>query len=261
MTSTFKITVISILILGILYSCHKGPKVITPTTKKQYKNKSQTTSSENNTSPNARPSFSDNLHTVIVKEILPASRYVYLKVTEGNEEFWIATRKQKVGIGETYYYKGGLLKTNFESKEHKRMFDKIYLVTRLVGTNHATANSQTKIQNKEDGHQHTVTENPSKKIEIAGSIKIAELVKNQKKYDGKVIQISGKCVKINPNIMGRNWIHLKDGSKDNYDLVVTSNVFIKEGTIVTIKAKVTLHKDFGAGYKYDLILEEGTLVR
>lgn len=261
MTSTFKTALFSILILGFMHSCNKAPKVILPTSKSEQVTKKQPVNSTNEQSQHSATSFNDDLHTVIIKEILPASRYVYLKVTEGNEEFWIATRKQKVGIGETYYYKGGLLKTNFESKEHKRMFDKIYLVTRLVGTNHATANSQTKIQNKEGGHQHPFTENPSKKIEIAGSIKIAELVKNQKKYEGKVIQISGKCVKINPNIMGRNWIHLKDGSKDNYDLVVTSNVFIKEGTIVTIKAKVTLHKDFGAGYKYDLILEEGTLVR
>ena len=28
----------------------------------------------------------------------------------------------------------------------------------------------------------------------------------------KTIQISGKCSKTNPNIMGRNWIHIKDGS-------------------------------------------------
>lgn len=61
--------------------------------------------------------------------------------------------------------------------------------------------------------------------------------------------------------MNRNWIHLKDGSKDDYDLVVTSDVFVPEGTALTLKAMVTLNKDFGAGYKYDLILENGTIVK
>ena len=60
--------------------------------------------------------------------------------------------------------------------------------------------------------------------------------------------------------MKRNWIHLQDGSKDDFDLVVTSNAFVPEGTIVTIKAKVVLNKDFGAGYRYDLILEDGIVV-
>jgi hypothetical protein len=60
--------------------------------------------------------------------------------------------------------------------------------------------------------------------------------------------------------MDRNWIHIKDGSKDDYDLVITSDVFVPEGSVVTMKAQVSLNKDFGAGYKYDLILENGILV-
>ena len=61
--------------------------------------------------------------------------------------------------------------------------------------------------------------------------------------------------------MGRNWIHIKDGSKDDYDLVITSNTFVQEGSMITMKATVTLNKDFGAGYKYDLILENGIIVQ
>ena len=30
--------------------------------------------------------------------------------------------------------------------------------------------------------------------------------------------------------------------------------------MITIKATVTLNKDFGAGYKYDLILENGIII-
>jgi hypothetical protein len=53
--------------------------------------------------------------------------------------------------------------------------------------------------------------------------------------------------------MNRNWIHLKDGSMDDYDLVVTSNEDVPVGSKVTIQADVVLNKDFGAGYKYELI--------
>ena len=68
------------------------------------------------------------------------------------------------------------------------------------------------------------------------------------------------CVKINPNIMERNWIHLQDGSKNDFDLVITSNTFVPEGKIITIRALVSINRDFGAGYQYDLILENGTII-
>ena len=60
--------------------------------------------------------------------------------------------------------------------------------------------------------------------------------------------------------MDRNWIHLKDGSKDNYDFVVTSDIAIPVGHTITFKGKLILNKDFGAGYKYDIILVDGVLV-
>ncbi len=61
--------------------------------------------------------------------------------------------------------------------------------------------------------------------------------------------------------MSRNWIHLQDGSKDDFDMVITTNTFVPEGKQITIRAVVSLNRDFGAGYKYDLILENGTLVQ
>jgi hypothetical protein len=103
-------------------------------------------------------------------------------------------------------------------------------------------------------------EDPERNIEQKGSIRIAELIENVKKYEGKTIQVSGECVKINPGIMDRNWIHIKDGSRDDYDLVITSDTYVPEGTLITMKATVSLNKDFGAGYTYDLILENGVLV-
>ncbi|MCF6214374.1 MAG: hypothetical protein L3J45_10165 [Flavobacteriaceae bacterium] len=213
-------------------------------------------------------SFKDDLHTVKVNEILKTDKYLYINVTEKGvvDPFWIATRIMDIAIGETYFYKGGLLKTNFESKEYNRVFKKIYLISsNLVLANHA---SNPGLKNKvKPSAKNTVTKKvvakskrPQKNIVVKGSIKISELVKNIKKYAGKTVQISGTCTKINAGIMNRNWIHLKDGSKDDYDLVVTSNEFVKEGTVITIKAVVTLNKDFGAGYKYDIILEEGTII-
>ena len=248
-----------------LLSCNNGPKVIQSSTEQEQLQKSGifTPNPSTQVVTSTDQSFSNELHTISVNEVLPATRYVYLNVSEGSSKFWIATRKQEVKKGETYYYRGGLLKTDFESKEYNKVFDTIYLISNLVSQDHSrhTDNLNTSVQKsdpiaqKEDIPTHT-----DKIVEHKGSLTIAELIKDPKKYEGHTIQLSGTCVKVNPGIMDRNWIHLQDGSKDDYDLVITSNTFVPEGSNITIRATVVLNKDFGAGYKYDLILENGTLV-
>ena len=258
-----KLALVATIVLIILSSCNKGPKVIQSSNSIENSDESKGIFYEVESKPlKSKQTVNSDMHMVVVMEVLKTTKYVYLKVKENEEQFWIAARKQDVNIGETYFYKGGLLKTNFESKEHNKVFDKIYLVTSLVQSNHGSNTSNGSLSAQ--GSVENINEASSTKEEIksnqSGSIKISELVKNYKEYEGKTVQISGKCVKINPNIMGINWIHIKDGSKDDYDLVITSNTFVQEGSLITMKATVTLDKDFGAGYKYDLILENGTIV-
>lgn len=77
-----------------------------------------------------------DLHQVKILETLPTEKYVYLKVSENDREFWIATRAGEFKKGSTYYYREALLKTSFKSEEHNRVFDSIYLVTQLVTQDH-----------------------------------------------------------------------------------------------------------------------------
>ncbi len=248
----------------IIVSCNNDPKVISSESSKNPEKESgvfsDKPSPETNTASNQ--SLNNEMHQVKVLDILETTKYVYLKVEENDKQFWIATLKQKIDIGGTYFYKGGLLKTNFESKEHNKTFEKIYLVTSLVQSNHGNENRNKNIKSQDNQQKDKVNSatNTLNNNQKTGSIKIAELVANLNKYKGKTVQLSGICVKINPNIMGRNWIHLKDGSKDDYDLVITSDTFVKEGSEITIKATVSLNKDFGAGYKYELILENGVIL-
>ena len=255
-----KLQVLIAMILVVANSCNNGPGKNDSTPEYQKIEKSSENFSKHLHTPsdlNTSQSPSNELHTVVVKEILTASRYLYLHVKEGEEQFWIAVRKTEIKIGGMYYYKKALLKTNFESKENNKVFEKIYLVTSLVPANHG--NEQGSLEDINISDVKTV-EKFEKITQQKGSIMISELVSNPKKFEGQIIQISGKCVKVNAGIMNRNWIHVKDGSQDDYDLVITSDIFVPEGTNITMKALVSINKDFGAGYKYDLILENGVLV-
>ena len=258
-TSSLFLSFFSIL---ITIACSEKPKVITANKPDTQDSKSpivfydqEKESDPQVKTPHSSQNGTSKVHTVVVEEVLPTSKYVYLLVKEGEEEFWIATSKMDVSVGETVFYERGILKTNFESKEYNRIFKKLYLVSSVI---------KTKL-NLPDSFSNLGTESSesteSTPIIREGSIKIVDLVKNIKDYEGKTVQLSGKCSKLNTNIMGRNWIHLKDGSMDDYDLVITSDMAIPKGHVVTMQAKVTLKKDFGSGYFYDIILEDGTLVK
>jgi hypothetical protein len=269
MNQKIKNYVITAAILLSVTSCKNEPKVIAPTVESEESTKPSGVFS-NESSSESKVDFNNplakELHKVIVNEVLPTQKYVYLNVNEGDKQFWIATGKVSVKVGETYFYRGGLLKKNFESKEYNRIFETVYLVTSLVPEKHGNNQGSVDVSDYRETNNNyppkeVIPTHTEKIVEHKGSIKIAELVKDPKKYEGKTVQLSGVCTKINAGIMDRNWIHIKDGSKDDFDLVVTSSIFVPEGSAITIKAIVILNKDFGAGYKYDLILEEGELVK
>lgn len=194
-------------------------------------------------------------HKVIVAEALHTDKYTYLRVKENEAEYWIAISKREVKIGSTGYYRGGLLKKNFQSKEFNRVFETVYLVGDFREEG-ATASSSSA-----GGIPPTTEalEAPKNVKPAPGAIKISELVANLPKYEGKVVKITGKCVKVNPMIMGRNWLHIQDGSGKDLDLTVTTTEMVPLGAIVTLEGTVSVNKDFGAGYRYDYILEAAVL--
>ncbi|MEO1010986.1 MAG: GW dipeptide domain-containing protein [Bacteroidota bacterium] len=251
MSIRLKYVVTILLIMVILGACNNRPKVIEPSVEEDQKTLESATKTQ--------------LHAVLVTEVLPASRYTYAKVREDDTEFWIATGKMEIKVEETYYYRGGLRRTDFESKEHNRIFDEIYLVSNLVSkaahTTVAKAGSRDRIDLAEEGvPKKDIPTHSEKGITHKGLVTIAELVRNPKMYEGHSVEISGTCTKVNTGIMGRNWLHLKDGSKDDYDLVVTSNAIVPAGTEISLRALVVLNRDFGAGYSYDVLLENGIVV-
>jgi hypothetical protein len=75
---------------------------------------------------------------------------------------------------------------------------------------------------------------------------------------GDEVAIRGRVVKYSPRIMGTNWIHLQDGTEGkngSNDLVITTDGVASVGDLVVVKGVVSADKDFGYGYKYDVMVE------
>jgi len=200
-----------------------------------------------------------NTHHVKVKDILQTSSYTYLFVTENSEEFWIAVRKLNAKVGDDVYYEKSLVMKDFKSKELDRVFETVLFVQDNTST--PTANIKVKMGAKK------MPQKVDKKVAgiqvsaPADGISIAELFKNREQYAGKKVKVSGQVVKVNNGIMGKNWIHIQDGTADtdNYDLTLTTQNKANMGDIISIEGTVYLKKEFGAGYSYDLIIEEAVI--
>ena len=93
-----------------------------------------------------------------------------------------------------------------------------------------------------------------------GGKTVAEVFAEKEALAGKPVTFRGKVVKTNPDIMGKNWLHLQDGTgnpmQNRHDLVVTTLDEPKEGEVVTIEGVLAANRDFGAGYKYEVIVED-----
>lgn len=194
---------------------------------------------------------------VKVTEVLQTTSYTYLNVTENDQDFWMAVTKMDAKVGDEFYYSGDLEMLDFESKELNRVFDKILFVDKISKTPITAAVQAEMPMNHQSGK--TTEQIKDIKVEVAeGGISIAELFENRDKYADKKVLVRGQVVKVNHNIMNRSWVHLQDGTANegNFDLTVTTQDVVEVGDIVTFEGKVSLNKDFGSGYSYEVIVEE-----
>jgi hypothetical protein len=95
-----------------------------------------------------------------------------------------------------------------------------------------------------------------------GCTKISNLLSNKQSLSGKVIRVKGVVTKFNPQIMGKNWVHIQDGSEfqGGFDLTITTDKSVSLGDTVTFEGKLALDKDFGYGYFYPVMIEDGKQV-
>lgn len=208
------------------------------------------------TEANANPTAA--VHRVNLLDTLAGSRYSYLKVKEGDKEFWLATLKSEYTLGEEYIFEQGIYKTDYYSTAFERTFDEIYLVSDLRP---AFSTPQKNALDQMFKPAQAAAEDKVEAITpMPGGISIKELIQNSERYINQEVLLSVKVVKINANIMDRHWLHLKDGSFDSFDLVATTQTAVPAGHTVNLKAVLHKDVDFGAGYSYDLILENAELI-
>ena len=103
------------------------------------------------------------------------------------------------------------------------------------------------------------------KAEGENGYTVEEIYNQAADLAGKKVKIRGKAVKISPAIMGKNWIHIQDGTgnpmSNSHDLVITTNDMAEKDSIILVEGILAKDKDFGAGYMYNVIVEEAVVTQ
>ena len=187
-----------------------------------------------------------------VSQRIDAGRYTYLELQAEKATIWAAIPSTEVKVGDVVEIRSPSAMENFQSPSLKRTFEIIYFGSGLVG----------------DKSTGAVTEkanpSPTPKIALpAGAVSIESVHAGVSTMAGKSVKVSGKVVKFNEAILGVNWIHIQDGSGNasagTHDLTITTDIQVAVGETIVVEGLVVQDKDFGAGYRYPVLLEKAKL--
>jgi len=222
-----------------------------------------------------------------VLETMDAAGYTYLKVATDSGEKWVAVNQTPVKVDEEITYLDGMVMQNFYSKALDRTFPEIIFSSGLLGKDAVAqsmpaageaADSFSSALSSEGGEPQQTLGNmmgsdkaivPFAEIKVEkapgdNSYTVAEIFDKAAELNGKTVVVRGKVMKVSPRIMGRNWIHIQDGTgnpdKNTHDLVITTTQDTQaDWDIITMEGVLAANKDFGAGYKYAAIIEDAKL--
>lgn len=196
-----------------------------------------------------------------VTDIIEASVYTYAEVDAGKKKVWAAGPTTPLKIGDMIAFSTEMPMENFHSKSMKRDFPIIYFVSAFITHKEG---STTKSAGKASPHSQIKQQQAAKPVKginkVEGGNTIAEIYAQKQKLNGKTIRVRGQVSKFTAEVMGKNWIHIRDSSS-NDDLTINTQGTVAIGDVVTIEGKLKLDKDYSYGYVYPVILENAKVTK
>ncbi len=204
----------------------------------------------------------ENSGTGTVAETMTSGGYVYVRLEE--DDSWVASSLTPVSVGDKVRYTGGALMNNFNSSTLNRNFESILFAMKLEVVNpvDAAAHSSAAVSGPHASAQTTTAIAPEAG-EITppdGGKTVAAIHAGRGQLKDQEVILRARVMKVSPNIMGKNWITLQDGTgtAPGNKLIATSSEVVAIGDLVTVKGVIHTDVDLGSGYVYNVLLEEAT---
>ncbi len=209
--------------------------------------------------PAAAPAPEGKSFTGSVTETMDVGGYTYVQVDTGIEKIWGAAPKFAVAVGERVTVPASMPMQGYHSKSLDRTFEVLYFADAILPEG-ASAGAEGA------GHRGAPAAPSAAEaaVDLTGIAKasggrtVGEILSAPADHAGKEVSFRGRVVKVNSGIMGKNWLHVQDGTGEvgQNDLLVTTDASAEVGDLVLVRGKAATDKDFGYGYKYAFIVED-----
>jgi hypothetical protein len=200
----------------------------------------------------------DRIHGKVT-EVIEAAGYTYAEVDTGKEKVWAAASTTPLEVGDRIAFTTEMPMKNFHSSSMDRDFPIIYFVNRFISDEAAAAGAAASMASPHASVKPAPGAGPVEGIDkLEDGNSIAELYAARQGLAGKTIRVRGKVTKFTANVMGKNWLHIRDSSTAD-DLTVTTGDSAAMDEVVVIEGELALDKDFGYGYVYPLIVEDASV--
>lgn len=197
-----------------------------------------------------------------VLEVKDVESYTYLRLKTADGETWAAVSKTPVKKGAKVTIENVTVMNNFESRSLNQTF-KTIAFGNLAGAGATKSGHTMGMALPGNNPPANIPDIKVAKASGANAWTVAEINAKAAELKDKPVVVRGRVVKYNPAIMGKNWLHLRDGSgsaeQGTNDILVTTAMEAQLGTIVTIRGTARTEKDFGSGYAYKVMIEEARI--
>lgn len=197
-----------------------------------------------------------------VVEKMDAGRYTYVLVDAGDEKIWAAGPHVAVELGDEVTIPEGSVMSNHYSPTLDRTFESIYFVGFIIPKGAEGGALPTA------GHGAVPEKKEPTEVDLSGIAKaeggktVGEIFDERASLAGQPVTVRGRVVKFTPAVMGKNWIHLRDGTQgknQSDDLTVTSDQSAEVGNTVLVRGVVAVDRDLGFGYHYEVLIEDASV--
>lgn len=190
-----------------------------------------------------------------VVEVIDVAGYTYAHVDTGKAKVWVAGPPTPMDKGDSISFSSQMPMYNFHSNATGRDFAMIYFINQYDIEGRKPTKASVHSQLKQQAGE------PVKGIDkIEGGYTIAEIYSDKSKLNGQTIRVRGKVSKFSADIMGKNWVHIRDSSTLD-DLTVTTQDMVAVGDVVISEGKLELDKDYNYGYLYPVIMESAKVTK
>lgn len=197
-----------------------------------------------------------------IVETMDTGNYTYIKVQGADQTIWAATERYPAKVGDRVTVPGEMVMKNFQSPSLGRTFDEIYFTERVLkeGEEVETAlpaghPSVSATEKAAPGEETVLIAQPE------GGTTVADLYARGAELAGQEVVVKGKVTSYTERVMGRNWIHLADGTGTgrNKELVLNSTATTRVGAIITVRGVVSVNEDLGHGYQYAVLIKDANI--